>query len=64
MAAISLPQPETRSEIIKRGNWASKNPGPILVFCIVFIVGFGIASLYVYRQWMARKAKKASVEVE
>lgn len=63
MAAISLPHPETRA-LIKRSNWAGENPGVVLVFCIVFIVAVGIVSLFVYRQWMARKAKRAAVQVE
>ncbi|KAH8434004.1 uncharacterized protein LDX57_011640 [Aspergillus melleus] len=64
MAVSKLPDAETISAITKRSNWASRNPGVVLVFCIVFIVGFGIVSLFLYRQWMARKAKKAAVEVE
>jgi hypothetical protein len=48
------------SLIAKRGNWASREPGVILVFCILFLVGLGIVSLFVYRKWMARKAKKQS----
>lgn len=63
MAAISLPDTEARSQITKR-NWASDNPGPILVFCIVFVVGLGVLSLFAYRKWMARKAKKQSYEVQ
>lgn len=50
--------------IVKRSNWASRNPGPILVFCIVFIVGMGIALLVIYRWMMARKAARQSYEVE
>jgi hypothetical protein len=48
--------------IAKRGNWASREPGVILVFCIVFIVALGIIALFAYRKWMARKAKKQSFE--
>lgn len=45
-----------------RHNWAHRNPGVVLVFCIVFIVGLGVVSLFAYRKWMARKAAKQTVE--
>lgn len=48
----------------KRSDWASRNPGPILVFCIVFVVGLGIVLLFVYRKLMARKAAKQEYEAE
>ncbi|ODM17799.1 hypothetical protein SI65_06587 [Aspergillus cristatus] len=47
---ISSASSEILHDIAKRGNWASKNPGPILVFCMVFVVGMGITLLVVYRQ--------------
>lgn len=65
MAAISL---DNRSEanslhlLVKRKNWAAENPGVILVFCIVFIVGMGIAMLFAYRRWMKYKANKERYE--
>ncbi|KAE8353408.1 hypothetical protein BDV28DRAFT_133275 [Aspergillus coremiiformis] len=64
MPAIQALTPRARDVIIKRSNWASENPGVILVFCIVFIVAVGIISLFAYRTWMARKAKRQSYEVE
>ncbi|KAF3397812.1 hypothetical protein F1880_005818 [Penicillium rolfsii] len=48
------------SSIAKRRNWASREPGVILVFCILFIVGLGIIALIIYRKWMARRAKNQS----
>jgi hypothetical protein len=63
MAAIALRDSHI-NHLAKRSNWASENPGVVLVFCIVFLVGVGIISLFVYRRWMARKAKKASFDVE
>ncbi|OJJ81694.1 uncharacterized protein ASPGLDRAFT_50242 [Aspergillus glaucus CBS 516.65] len=68
MPALPIEDISASSEIlhsvVKRGNWASKNPGPILVFCIVFIVGMGIALLVVYRFIMAKKAARQAYEVE
>ena len=66
MAAISLPRQansDTLHHLAKR-NWAGDNPGVILVFCIVFIIGCGIIALFLYRQWMARKAVKTAYPVE
>ncbi|KZZ87226.1 hypothetical protein AAP_05865 [Ascosphaera apis ARSEF 7405] len=51
MPAISLiPRAELAAsqklhQLARRNNWAGRNPGVILVFCIVFIVAFGIISL-------------------
>ncbi|KAG2012686.1 hypothetical protein GB937_007039 [Aspergillus fischeri] len=64
MAAIALRESHIHHLAKRRHNWASENPGVVLVFCIVFIVGVGIIGLFVYRRWMARKAKMASLEVE
>ncbi|KAJ6145392.1 hypothetical protein N7470_009287 [Penicillium chermesinum] len=46
----------------KGGNFASRNPGVILVFCIVFIVFLGLLSLFLYRQWLKRMAQKQNFE--
>lgn len=50
--------------IAKRSNWASKNPGPILVFCIVFVVGMGLVLLFSYRFMLSRKAARQAYEEE
>ncbi|KAF9884803.1 hypothetical protein FE257_001219 [Aspergillus nanangensis] len=50
MAAIALPDIETRSQLTR-------------LFCIVFVVGLGVVSLFAYRKWMAMKAKKQTYEV-
>lgn len=65
MAAISLGRSETHSLhlLVKRKNWASEHPGVILVFCIVFVVGVGIASLFLYRQWLKMKANREKYEI-
>lgn len=65
MAAISLidrSQAETIHLLTKRKNWAAKNPGVVLVFCIVFLVACGIIALLLYRRWLKRKAEKESYE--
>lgn len=45
-------------------NWAHANPGVVLVFCLVFIVGVGILALLIYRYWLRRKAERAAYETE
>lgn len=64
MAAIALRASHIHHLAKRRHNWAGENPGVVLVFCIVFIVGVGIICLFAYRKWMARKARLASFEVE
>lgn len=60
MAALESLALSTQGQILHRRDWASENPGPILVFCIVFIVGMGIILLFLYRQWMAHRARQES----
>ncbi|KAJ6086357.1 hypothetical protein N7486_010638 [Penicillium sp. IBT 16267x] len=65
MAAISRitrSQASSLHRIAKRRNWASKNPGVVLVFCIIFLVGLGILSLFVYRRVLQKKAEKEKFE--
>ncbi|KAH8586685.1 hypothetical protein B0O99DRAFT_50447 [Bisporella sp. PMI_857] len=55
MAAIpSIQLRSTASPLAKRGNWASREPGVIVVFCIVFVVACGLLGLYISR-WLARR---------
>lgn len=44
MAAINKQLIATRavSELVKRKNWAAREPGVIVVFCIVFIGKFNL----------------------
>lgn len=51
-------------QLSRRGNWADSHRGVVLVFVIVFIVGSGLLSLYVYRIWKSRKAEEAQYEEE
>ncbi|PSR76438.1 hypothetical protein BD289DRAFT_486855 [Coniella lustricola] len=47
MPAInSLIAREAYSTIAKRSNWASREAGVIVVFCIVFIVAVGVIGLF------------------
>ena len=49
-------------EVAKRGNWADRNRGVVMVFCIVFLVAVGIIALFAYRRILKRKADKESYE--
>ncbi|KAJ5758405.1 hypothetical protein N7520_005561 [Penicillium odoratum] len=65
MAPINHIAPSQASylhSLLKRSNWASKNPGVVLVFCIVFLVGLGIVSLLIYRHMLKRKAENEKFE--
>ncbi|KAM7196480.1 hypothetical protein V8F33_006197 [Rhypophila sp. PSN 637] len=57
----SLVARDSFSHLIKREeNWAKQEAGVIVVFCIVFIVGVGLISLFIYKKLAARKARKQS----
>lgn len=45
---------------LAKRNWASKEAGVIVVFCIVFVVAVGLISLWLYKTISARKAAAAA----
>ncbi|KAJ5966523.1 hypothetical protein N7481_013237 [Penicillium waksmanii] len=53
---------QVRDEFVKR-NWASREPGPILVFCIVFIVGVLILALIIQKSVKDRREERAKWEI-
>lgn len=61
MAALDYQMIASRElhQLMKRKNWAAKNPGVILVFCIVFTVVVLVGSLLAYRKYSAKRAAKA-----
>jgi len=62
MAAIdSSLIPRELHQLVKRKNWAAKEPGVILVFCIVFSVAALLIGLFLYRKLQARRAAKADI---
>jgi hypothetical protein len=59
MAAISTLQVrEQMHAITKRNNWAGREAGVVLVFCIVFIVAAGLLSLFLHKRIVRRRAEK------
>lgn len=50
---------EVLHQLVKRKNWAAKNPGVILVFCIVFTIAVLLIVLLTMKKLAARKASKA-----
>ncbi|KAK0759970.1 hypothetical protein N5P37_007046, partial [Trichoderma harzianum] len=63
MAAINKQLIATRavSELVKRKNWAAREPGVIVVFCIVFIVAVGLIGLFIHKQCAKRRASKSQI---
>lgn len=63
MAALSrlISREEAVHMLMKRKNFASKNPGVILVFCIVGIVAIGLLALFIHRKMLARRAARTGV---
>jgi len=60
MAALDTTSPIARAaaNIAKRSNWAGHVAGVIVVFCVVFVVGSGLLSLFIYKKMVARRAAK------
>ncbi|EFY87011.1 hypothetical protein J3458_002719 [Metarhizium acridum] len=60
MAAIdtSLIAREATSMLVKRKNWAARNPGVMVVFCIVFVVAVGLIALWIAKLISRRREAK------
>lgn len=43
----------------KRSNWAGKNAGVVVVFCIVGVIAAGLLGLFLQRRYLARMARRA-----
>jgi len=61
MAAISsLQAREVAHQFAKRSNWAGKEAGVIVVFCVVFVIVVGLGGLFISRAISRRKAARPS----
>jgi hypothetical protein len=60
MPAISTSLIQSRAELhmLARRNFASKNPGVILVFCIVGAVAILLLGLFIHKKLAARRSAK------
>lgn len=46
-------------QLVKRKNWAAREPGVITVFCIVGVIALLLISLFVLKKLQARRVAKA-----
>jgi hypothetical protein len=61
MAAISIEARDAAYHLLmKRKNWAAREAGVVVVFCVVFIVATGLLSLYISRALARRRAARGS----
>lgn len=52
---------DTLNLIAKRhSNWAGKEAGVIVVFCVVFIVLVGLVALFIHKKCAARRERKGT----
>jgi ATP/ADP translocase len=64
MTAIStVAVPNTAHYLGKRSNWAGKEAGVVLVFCITFVVAAGLIGLFVSRAINRRRMKRQASHV-
>ncbi|CAK7223451.1 hypothetical protein SCUCBS95973_005184 [Sporothrix curviconia] len=60
MAAIDTALIAREASVLAKRNWAGREAGVIVVFCIVFVVAVGLIALWLHKLITARKAAKAS----
>lgn len=46
---------------IAKRNWASEEPGVIVVFCITFLVLVGLVALFIHKKLAARRERRQQV---
>ncbi|KAK1771198.1 hypothetical protein QBC33DRAFT_236160 [Phialemonium atrogriseum] len=49
---------ESVSHLVKRKNWAQREAGVVVVFCIIGVVVIGLSALFIHKKMLARKAAK------
>ncbi|EMD62041.1 hypothetical protein GGP41_002476 [Bipolaris sorokiniana] len=63
MAAISMPLAAraeyTLHQLAKRDNWAQREPGVIVVLCIVFLVAILFIAMFINKKRQASKGVAA-----
>lgn len=47
-----------QSLLVKRKNWAAREAGVMVVFCVVFVVGVGLLALCISRSLAKRRAAR------
>ncbi|KAK1831589.1 hypothetical protein QBC39DRAFT_258544 [Podospora conica] len=65
MVAIekSLVAREVLVQLAKREkNWAAREPGVMVVFCIVGVVAIGLTALFIYKKMVARRNMKQNMQ--
>jgi hypothetical protein len=55
----SLVAREVLAQLVKREkNWAAREPGVMVVFCIVGVVAIGLTALFIHKKLVARRNAK------
>ncbi|CEJ93116.1 hypothetical protein VHEMI08730 [[Torrubiella] hemipterigena] len=60
-AIITFEKDAVMSQLLKRDddrNWAAKNVGPMVVFCIVFVVALLVIGVYTNKWLTARRERR------
>ncbi|APA11619.1 hypothetical protein SS1G_05070 [Sclerotinia sclerotiorum 1980 UF-70] len=52
---------EATQHLVRRKNWAAREPGVIVVFCVVFIVAVGLIGLQLSR-WITRRRENQAAK--
>jgi len=47
--------------LLKRSNFASQNPGVIVVFCILFLIAVGLLGVFIVRKRRAQRDSRPQV---
>lgn len=59
MPALDLAKREA-AMLVKRSNFAQREPGVIVVFCVVGAIGILVIALWAYKKASARKGQQLS----
>jgi hypothetical protein len=52
---------ETLHQLVTRKNWAAREPGVILVFCILGALAILLGAIFINKKISERRARKADI---
>ena len=52
---------ETLHQLVRRKNWAAREPGVILVFCIIGALAILLTAIFINKKLSERRARKAQI---
>lgn len=60
ISSTALAARDTMSQLVKRKSWPAQEPGVMVVFCIVGVVGIALVLLFLWRCISRKRAERTA----